>query len=400
MVHVTESAASRLAKVDKHVFVADILKVYDEINKKISPEEVEQCLTDLIRTSNAFLLVACLLLPSENWLLGLLGACLLGIHITSRWAIIGHHISHRAFDKLHDKRYHSTIFAMGWRRFLDWPDWIHPEAWALEHNKNHHCHLNEYSDFDHSDPDLVEMNMANIIAADLGYGDWVNVVFKDLIVISNMLFWRWSYYASNTYDRLLVSQLPQEERLKVPASRTLTILAWFRKPTTWHYTKIFLRVHFPNIVYWLIVCFIYEYIFISGSFYRVLRNIMIGEMIANIHSFAIIVPNHCGGDLYKFSTPARGQVDIIFRSVLGSTNYDLGNYWIDFFHGYLNYQIEHHMFPDASPLHYRLLAPKVKEICLKHGVPYIQENVLMRVFHTRQIMQGIEKMMIYDDRRQ
>jgi fatty acid desaturase len=287
---------------------------------------------------------------------------------------------------------------MKWRRFLDWPDWIHPEAWALEHNKNHHCHLNEYVDFDNSDPDLVESNMQSITNLDLGLGmPWLNIAVKDVILLANILFWRWSYYASNTYDRLLMSKLPKEERLKLSPGRTMTVLSLVRSETCWEYLSIVMKVHVPNMIYWLIFCVIYERFLWQGSFYRVLRNVMIGEMFANIHSFMIIVPNHCGGDMYKFPTPAKGQVDIIFRSVLGSVNYDLGNYWVDFFSGYLNYQIEHHMFPDASPLHYRALAPKVKAICHKYEIPYIQEHVLWRVFHTRQIVQGFERMMVFDD---
>ncbi len=384
-----------IGKVNKQQFLADVLKAAEEVNKAVSPEDVAQCLSDIVLTSNSFLLVACLFLPLQGWL-GLIGSVLFGIHITSRWAIIGHHVSHRAFDKLKDGRYHSTVFGMCWRRFLDWPDWIFPEAWALEHNKNHHCHLNEYSDFDHSDPDLVEMNMDNIIASDCGI-PWLNIVWKDLFMVVNMLIWRWSYYASTTYDRMIMSELPSEQRAKLNPDRTVTFFTWMKWVPFSYFGKIFLTVHLPTLLYWGIFCGLFE-IVIPGSFYTVLRNVMIGETVANVHSFCIIVPNHCGGDLYKFPNPAKGQADIIFRSVLGSTNYDLGSYWIDFMHGYLNYQIEHHMFPDYSPLHYRLLAPKIKSICQKHGLKYVQENVFMRVFHTRQIIQGFEKMMIYDDR--
>merc|ERR1719384_2030204 len=39
--------------------------------------------------------------------------------------------------------------------------------------------------------------------------------------------------------------------------------------------------------------------------------------------------------------------------------------------GGLNFQVEHHLFPRMSSAHYPYIAPKVREICKKHGVQYI-----------------------------
>jgi len=42
-----------------------------------------------------------------------------------------------------DPQYKRGIFAVGWRRVLDWMDWMLPEAWDAEHNKVHHYYLSE-----------------------------------------------------------------------------------------------------------------------------------------------------------------------------------------------------------------------------------------------------------------
>ena len=60
----------------------------------------------------------------------------------------------------------------------------------------------------------------------------------------------------------------------------------------------------------------------------------------------------------------------------------------DFFHGWLNYQIEHHLWPDLSMLSYQKAAPLVRAICAKHGVPYVQHNVFWRLKKTVDIMTG------------
>ena len=49
----------------------------------------------------------------------------------TRWTQVGHPIVHRAYNKIDgvDKNYTSKNFAQGWRRFLDWPDWMTPAGW-------------------------------------------------------------------------------------------------------------------------------------------------------------------------------------------------------------------------------------------------------------------------------
>jgi linoleoyl-CoA desaturase len=44
--------------------------------------------------------------------------------------------------------------------------------------------------------------------------------------------------------------------------------------------------------------------------------------------------------------------------------------WLTWFVGGLNHQIEHHLFPGISHIHYPGLAPLVEEICRRHGVQY------------------------------
>ena len=44
--------------------------------------------------------------------------------------------------------------------------------------------------------------------------------------------------------------------------------------------------------------------------------------------------------------------------------------WLTWFVGGLNHQIEHHLFPRVSHVHYPGLAPLVEEVCRRHGVLY------------------------------
>jgi len=57
------------------------------------------------------------------------------------------------------------------------------------------------------------------------------------------------------------------------------------------------------------------------------------------------------------------------RQLLGSCNLEGGR----LFHlmsGNLSFQIEHHLFPDLPSNRYAEIAPKVRAVCERHGLPY------------------------------
>mmetsp|Transcript_18046 Transcript_18046/g.26832 ORF Transcript_18046/g.26832 Transcript_18046/m.26832 type:complete len:807 (+) Transcript_18046:1599-4019(+) len=60
------------------------------------------------------------------------------------------------------------------------------------------------------------------------------------------------------------------------------------------------------------------------------------------------------------------------HQVLTSQNFGIGHFWSQLLTGGLNQQIEHHLFPCVNHCHLPDLAPKVKQICAKHGVGYLE----------------------------
>lgn len=131
------------------------------------------------------------------------------------------------------------------------------------------------------------------------------------------------------------------------------------------------------------------------------------ELLTNVHSFIIIACNHAGDDVYRFDTPVQAKSsEFLLRAVIGSVNFHTGSDFgtpggflpdlVDFFQGWLNYQIEHHMFPDMSMLQYQKAAPKVRAICKKYGVPYVQGPCWVRAAKLAKIMVGDETMRHWD----
>jgi len=120
---------------------------------------------------------------------------------------------------------------------------------------------------------------------------------------------------------------------------------------------------------------------------------VIAELMTNAHTFIIVACNHAGDDLYRFSTSCKGGgTEFLLRCSYAGVNFETGTDFIDIMYGWLNYQIEHHMFPDMTHLQYRKLQPLVKKVCEKHGVLYIQENAFWRTYKTFCIAVGSETM--------
>lgn len=307
----------------------------------------------------------------------------------SRWTIIGHHVCHGGFDKVDTtKRYNRFTFAVGsvTKRAKDWLDWMLVEAWNMEHNQLHHYHLGETTD-----PDLVEHNLAPLRS-------WPLPMFaKYLAVVWMACTWKWWYYAPNTYKQLKVNKLRREghqiseEEAAVPCTIDLSFLLggcqffgpmeFFWKVLGPYFFVRFMLTPLPFLALDLAVGG-------NGVYAKTaLYSLVFAEIATNIHSFIIIATNHAGDDLYRFNTHCTPRSCTFFlRQVISSVNYPLGTDLCDFMHGWLNYQIEHHLWPDLSMLSYQKAAPIMLEICKKHNVPYIKHNVFWRLKKLTDIM--------------
>jgi fatty acid desaturase len=210
--------------------------------------------------------------------------------------------------------------------------------------------------------------------------------------------WKWAYYAPNTYKQLKLRELkPEDNTLPAGYDRdaALTLLGVLFKPAArgglFSPVEFLSRVLGPMLVLRFLVLPAPLLLLPNGaSFYqRALTRLAIADVVSNLHAFLTIVTNHAGDDLYRFSTTCSpGSGDFMLRQVISSANYRTGGDLNDFMHGWLNYQAEHHVWPSLSMLSYQKAQPELEAICLKHGVPYVQESVFRRLKRTLDVMVG------------
>jgi len=65
--------------------------------------------------------------------------------------------------------------------------------------------------------------------------------------------------------------------------------------------------------------------------------------------------------------------DWAVHQVLTTANFGSESRLLSFFTGGLNQQVEHHLFPRISHIHYPRLSPIVRETCRQHGLVYLEQ---------------------------
>ena len=68
-------------------------------------------------------------------------------------------------------------------------------------------------------------------------------------------------------------------------------------------------------------------------------------------------------------TEGESRGDWYIRQMQGSANIE-GAPWFHVATGHLSHQVEHHLFPDIPAWRYPRIAPRVRALCEKHGIPY------------------------------
>lgn len=344
------------SSVDLDAFLKDVLALGEELRASLGEEDLAHLkkLERWGRTATAIGAATAWIAPNP------LSAVALSLGRSTRWLLM-HHVGHRGYDRVPNtpERLTSKLFAKGRRRFIDWLDWMEPEAWKYEHNVLHHSFTGEATD-----PDVVEKNT-----------EWVRTLPKPARwALLGLLAatWRASYYAQNT-TRALRGRTQQLEPDKQLPPEWLQLLK-----ENWLPYFLVELVAFPAL---------YLPLGPWAAFSAALNSLG-AEVLTNLHTFVVVGPNHSGDDVYRFEHTPKNKAERYLHQIVGSVNYRTGGDWNDWAHLFLNYQIEHHLWPDAPMRSYQWLQPRVQALCEKHGIPYLQQSVWARLKKMADIFVG------------
>lgn len=98
----------------------------------------------------------------------------------------------------------------------------------------------------------------------------------------------------------------------------------------------------------------------------------------------------------EFFEPDQGgkiEIEWAEEQVRSTANFATKNRWVTFWQGGLNFQIEHHLFPFVSHVHYPAMQSFVMKLCEEYNLPYHQfktmrEGVKDHFLHLKNLGQG------------
>ena len=246
---------------------------------------------------------------------------------------IGHNVMHGQYDWTNDPALSSSAF--------DWDTACPADQWKHSHNFVHHTFTN-----------IVDKDR------DIGYG---------VLRISPSTKWSPAHLANPVVATLLALNfdlgvmLHDVEFERVVKGERSKSEAW---DTLRGGLKKTGRLAAKDYVIWPLLT--------GPMFLSTLAGNAVANLIRNVWAFTIIFCGHFPDGTYEFTVEecdgeSRGHW--YFRQLLGSANLE-GGALFHLMSGNLSHQIEHHLFPDLPARRYKEVAPEVRALCERFGLPY------------------------------
>ena len=70
------------------------------------------------------------------------------------------------------------------------------------------------------------------------------------------------------------------------------------------------------------------------------------------------------------------------HQVRTTANFATDNWFINWYVGGLNFQIEHHLFPRICHVHYKNLSPIVEQTCKDFNLPYVNHKTFLKAYQS------------------
>lgn len=123
---------------------------------------------------------------------------------------------------------------------------------------------------------------------------------------------------------------------------------------------------------------------------------VVRELLLSASLFAIFAPAHLPHECVYYAREAQPE-DPVLRQAATTIDFRVGRL-ASFFMAGLQYQLEHHLFPSVSHVHYSRVSRVVREVLEKHGYPYRQlgwGEALRRcaqvAFHPKPLVEGLRR---------
>ena len=245
---------------------------------------------------------------------------------------IGHNVLHGQWDWMRDPEIHSTTW--------EWDHVSTAASWQQTHNYLHHTYTNVQG----KDRDIGY----NVLRVDADQ-PWRPVhLFQTVTNLGLALIFEYGIAAFDLELEDLANGTSWRE--KMPEIRAMARKAG--KQMLKDYV-VFPALSGPS--------------FVPAAVGGFLANIM-----RNVWSHAVIFCGHFPVEVETFGEERlddETQAEWYVRQMLGSANIE-GSPLLHILTGNLSHQVEHHLFPDMPSNRYGTIAPRIRDLCERYGLPY------------------------------
>ncbi|WP_051174957.1 fatty acid desaturase family protein [Nocardia exalbida] len=246
---------------------------------------------------------------------------------------IGHNVMHGQYDWMREPGLNSRVF--------EWDTVCPADQWKHSHNYLHHTYTNIHNKDRDIGYSILRMDEAQ---------EWnVLRLGQPLYAFVLMMLFEWGVMGHDLEVENILAG-----KKKWPEVKKLLLGQW-RKAGK-QVLKDYLV--FPALT--------------GPLFFHTLAGNVTANLVRNVWAFAIIFCGHFPTGVQTFTeeeTAEETRGEWYIRQMLGSANIS-GSKLFHLMSGNLSHQIEHHLFPDLPASRYPEMAPTVRALCEKYGLPY------------------------------
>lgn len=234
--------------------------------------------------------------------------------------------------------------------------------WRIQHNVLHHS----YTNIDHMDEDLNTVSFLRFSPHD----EWRKIHRYQYL-------YAWFFYGLMTIMWATVKDFNQLTRYK---QKDLI------KTQKKSFTRLVLELLFIKAVYYVFILII-PLMTIAAPWYVIVLSFLSMHFVAGLSLALIFQPAHISPRT-EFPLPDdQGNMENkwAIHQLLTTTNYAPKAKFFSWYVGGLNFQIEHHLFPNICHIHYKKISKIVKETAQEFNLPYYSERTFLDAVseHTR-----------------
>ena len=356
--------------------------IHDEVYADLGDRDRRYIKTVIAAQRQLVALGRVLLLNSRSKPAWIAGTASLGMAKILENMEIGHNVMHGQWDWMNDPDIHSSVW--------DWDTASTAEAWRHSHNYVHHTFTNirgkdkdlgyEIMRIDPNQPwspGYLLQPFYNILL--MAFFEWgvavhdmdieairnrekpVKEVLHDLKGIAGKArrqivkdYIGWPAVSAGAF---LLTQVATGGRVRQPATSRIGRRLRRRNSKSLNGLAAFADRALPGA---------------ESTFLSTLTANIVANIIRNVWSNAIIFCGHFPDQTYTFSeeeTRDETRGGWYARQLVGAANIE-GSPLFHIISGNLGYQVEHHLYPDMPSTRYSQVAPQVKDICERYGLPY------------------------------